>query len=167
MPVSLAGEHITVLRMIDNVLQHVGIVEEFMLVNKRFVHEMNIVVQTAPVIEQCFDGDGGVGEAGEIFGNGIMDIQFSVLPELERAHGGECLGNGRKMKSRMGRDRVPPMQRIAKTLVFFEEDDTILGDQDAAIEAAGEHRLEEMRGEGRIVLDLGPREFRHGDRRRL
>src|SRR6185437_13628676 len=140
MPVGLAGKYVAIARMVDDVLQHIAIAEEFMLVDKWLDHEMNIVVQTAPVIQQRFDGNSGVGEAGEVFGYGVMDVEFSILPELERAHGGEGLGDRSQMKSRMRGDGVPMMQRIGKTFVFLVEDDAVLGDQDTAVESTSEHR---------------------------
>jgi hypothetical protein len=159
MPVGHTAVYIPVVGMIDDILQHIPVIEEFMFVYIGLVHEMDIVVQTAPVIQQGLDRDFRVGEAGQVFGYRIMDIQFAVLPELQGAHGRKGLGHGSQVKA-VWASRNPFVPWIPEAFVSLIEYDAVLGDQDAAIEPSGQHRIEKMPRDSRIMFLLRTRQRR-------
>src|SRR5882757_3026467 len=95
-----------------------------------------------------------------------MYVQLAFLPQLQRAHGGEGLGDRSQVESRMIIDRIQFPRRIAKPLVALKNDHAILGHQDTAIEMSPEHRIEKTIRDRSIMLQFRPcqRRRRHGYR---
>lgn len=164
MPVRHPAIDVPVPRMFDDIVQHILIVEQLVLVDIRFVHEMDIIVKSAPVVQQRLDRNGRVGEPGQVFGDRIMDIQLAVLPELQRSHRRKGLRHRSQVKGRMRRQRILSHPRVLEPFIALIKDHAVLGDQYAAVEAPRQHRIEETTGDGSIALQFGAGQCRDGTR---